>query len=67
MQRLILFLIRRKLHIRKYESFWFTNQKTSSVYWIDHRGVWKYWHGVLEKSHVSANWLLDPECEIRKV
>lgn len=67
MQRLVLFLIRRKLHVRKYESFWFQNQKTSAVYWIDHRGVWKYWRGVLEKSHVSVNWLLDPECEIRMV
>lgn len=67
MRKLILFLIRTTLHIRKYESFWFSNQKSHAVYWIDDRAVWKYWRGTVEKSHVSLNWLLDPECEICKV
>lgn len=32
--RLVIFLIRLKLHVRKGERFQFDNQKTDSVYWF---------------------------------
>lgn len=67
MRKFILFLIRRKLHVRKWQRFQFANQKTSAEYYFGENVIWKEWNGKLEKSHVSLNWLLDPECEICKV
>lgn len=64
MKNLILFLIRRKLHVRKYESFRFSNQKSTAVYYFDNCGIQKWWNNHLEESHVSINWLLNPECKI---
>lgn len=66
-KRLIIFLIRKRLKIGKYEEFQFTNQKSSAVYFFTETQVIKYWHGVMEPSRVSLNWLLDDECEIVKV
>lgn len=65
--RLILFLVRRKLGVRDYEEFRFKNQKSNAIYWIAKDGVWKLWSGGLTKSHVSLNWLLADECEITKL
>lgn len=75
LNRLIIFLIRRKLGVKKFERFKFTNQKTKDAYFfndnnlikiVDGEGV----HGFdlfftpFEKSGVSLNWLLSEECEI---
>ena len=66
MKKLIIFLIRKQLGLAKYEAFQFTNQKSNAIYYFTDDAVMKEWHGYLEKSHVSLNWLLDDECKIRK-
>lgn len=69
MKRLILFLIRRRLHVNIYEEFRFSNQKSPyDFYFIDHAGIWKYDRSSrrITKSHVSLNWILDDRCKIVK-
>ena len=70
MKRLILFLVRKRLGLKKYEYFQFTNQKSDAEYWFANDGVYKRWKTAygcgMKKSSVSLNWLLDDECEIVK-
>ena len=72
MNRLIIFLVRKKLGLKKGEHFRFVNQLNpyNTYYFTDnavmkHFGRWKGSDDV--KSSVSLNWLLDDECEIVKV
>ena len=72
MKRLIIFLVRKKLGLKKGEHFRFVNQSSpyNSYYFTDdavmkHFGRWKYTDDI--KSSVSLNWLLDDECKIMKV
>ena len=72
MKCLIIFLVRRKLGLKKGEHFRFVNQSShyNTYYFTDdavmkHFGRWKGSDDV--KSSVSLNWLLDDECEIIKV
>ena len=68
-KRLIVFLIRRRLRLKKYQPFQFKNQKTENVYYFtedrlikipeDKRTVSR-----AEKSLVSLNWLVSDECEV---
>lgn len=69
MKRLILFLIRRRLGLKKYERFWFVNQndKTVSYYFSDEHLVKRRSDGTIKYSGVSLNWLLDDTCEITKL
>jgi hypothetical protein len=68
MTRLILFLVRVKLGVRRDEKFKFANQKAECYYEITHDGIWKIWNcegGVCKReSRVSLNWLLDQECKV---
>lgn len=64
MKVLIVFLVRCRLHLHKYEHFKFNNQKSSAVYYFDDFGVWKIWLGIVEPSNVSLSWLLSDEIEI---
>lgn len=64
LKRLVIFLVRKKLGLAKNEMFQFVNQKTSAVYYFTDDAVMKMWHGTVEKSGVSLNWLLDDECKI---
>lgn len=66
-RRLILFLIRRRLGVRKFQLFKFTNQKTDDWYYIDDFNLLKDTGGCVEASGVSLNWLLHTECEIELV
>ena len=66
MKRFILYLIRKRLGLAKYEPFRFTNQKSNAVYYFTEDGIMKAWRGVIEPSHVSLNWILDDNCEIKK-
>lgn len=66
LNRLILFLIRRKFHLKVYEGFQFTNQKSNAVYYFTKSELIKYEHGGYGKSHVSLNWLLSKECAVSK-
>ena len=72
MKRLIIFLVRKKLGLKKGEHFRFVNQSSPSTtyYFTDdavmkHFGRWKGSDDV--KSSVSLNWLLDDECKIVKM
>lgn len=67
MRRFVIFLIRKKLRLKKYENFRFTNQKSDAVYYFTETNVMKHWHGYTEPSGVSINWLLDDDCEIERV
>ncbi len=70
MRSLILFLIRLKLGVKKYESFRFTNQKKKDVYTIDNAGVWKSSPNQLsikKESDIGLNWVLSDNCRITKV
>ena len=71
-KRFIIFLIRRRLRLKKYQRFRFANQKTENVYYFtsdmlikipeDKRTVSR-----AEKSLVSLNWLLSDECEVEVI
>lgn len=68
MKKLILFLVRKRLGLKEYQLFQFTNQKDKTVYYYfePERIVKKYPRGVIYPSSVSLNWLLDDECEIER-
>ena len=76
MKRLIIFLVRMRLGLKKGEHFRFTNQKTDDIYYFTETEVAKkslqrtpngcyVWTSVL--SGVSLNWLLNKDCKIQKV
>lgn len=72
LRRLIIFLIRCRLKLRPFEEFQFTNQKSEyDRYWFGKYNLWKveftdedYY---MDLAHVSLNWLLSEECEIKKI
>lgn len=66
MKKLIVFLIRKKLGLKKNQTFRFGNQKSDAVYYFTDTDVMKRWLGVSEPSRVSLNWLLNDECHIIK-
>lgn len=66
MKRLIIFLVRKRLGLSKYEPFQFVGQKTNAVYYFTGDALLKAWRSDVTKSGVSLNWLLDDECEIKK-
>lgn len=63
-KRLIFYLVRKRLKLRKYEPFKFVGQKSNAIYYFTEDAVIKAWRGNVEKSSVSLNWLLDDDCEI---
>ena len=67
MRRLVIFLIRWKLKLKKYEQFKFVNQKTDAVYYFTESNLMKRWRGQTMLSGVSVNWLLDKDCKIERV
>ena len=72
MKRLIIFLVRKRLHLRKNERFRFTNQKTDNIYYFTSTQLVKISEPSArisrhEKSLVSLNWLIDDGCEIELV
>ena len=67
MKRLIIFLIRKKLGLKKNELFRFSNQREQSVYYFTDTNLMKIKYGYADKSGVSLNWLLDDECKIEKM
>ena len=67
MKRLIIFLIRRRLGLKKYQHFRFTNQKSNAIYYFTSENLIKSWHNTEYLSGVSLNWLLNNDCEIEKL
>ncbi len=70
-RRLIIFLVRRRLKLRKGERFRFANQKADNVYYFTSDRLIKVTGDSgrvsrREKSLVSLNWLLDEGCVIVK-
>lgn len=67
MKQLILFLIRLKLGVKKYEPFQFINQKSSINYYYFAKDCLKKYDGENRQivlANVSLNWLLNEECQI---
>lgn len=65
--RLVIFLIRKKLGLKKYESFKFTNQKKQSDYYYfteDNLMKFDLMKGFID-SNVSLNYLLSSDCKIK--
>lgn len=67
MNRFIIFLIRKRLGLKKFEHFKFVGQKSDAVYWFTESNIMKRWRGQTTLSGVSVNWLLDSDCEIERV
>lgn len=67
MKRLILFLVRRRLRLKKNERFQFTNQRTNAVYWFTDQALLKDTGKAIYPSNASLNWLLSDKCEIRRI
>ena len=66
MRQIIIFLIRKRMGLKKYENFKFVNQKSDAVYYFTETCVMKRWRDQTTLSGVSLNWLLDKDCEITK-
>lgn len=71
-RRLIIFLIRMRLGLKKYQDFRFDNQKSKTdSYYFDSYNLIKMecYKGNfnLRKSSVSLNWLLNDNCRIHKI
>jgi hypothetical protein len=65
LKRLILFLIRLRLGLKKHEEFQFTNQKSDwDTYFFTNSQLLKVEKSKVRPSSVSLNWLLDDECKI---
>ena len=68
MKKIIWFLIRRKLGVKKYQQFIFTNQLSENTsYMIGSDKIFKVQGNRLKHSDVSINWILSDECEIKVV
>ena len=65
--KLILFLIRRKLHLKKFEKFKFSGQKQKGVYYFDSNMLIKTIGSKKIESKVSFNYLLSNEVKIIKI
>ena len=71
-KRLIVFLIRHRLKLKKYQRFRFANQKTDNVYYFTEYRLIKIPEDKrivsrAEKSLVSLNWILSEDCEVEVV
>lgn len=71
LNKIIIFLIRRRLKLGPSEYFRFANQKTTDIYYFDNKKcalVKKQNKDTPEElSGVSLNWLLSNDCEIVKL
>jgi hypothetical protein len=71
--RLILFFIRLKLGVKKFQKFQFTNQKADyDKYYFNELGLQKieydkYAVAYVRPANVSLMWLLNDDCKIKKV
>ena len=68
MRKLIIFLVRKKLGLKKNEHFRFDNQiDPNTTYFFTDEHVMKKTVHATYVSSVSLNWLLDPECKIERI
>lgn len=66
-RRFVIFMIRTRLGLKKYQWFKFANQRNPGEYYFTSERLMKIVGGNIEESGASLNWLLDPECEITKL
>ena len=71
MKRLIIFLIRRRLGLKKNERFRFANQKSTDIYWFTDTALVKdvcpyLGYEKVVNSGVKLNYLLSDECKVVK-
>ena len=64
MNRFILYLVRKKFGLDKYEGFQFTNQKSNEIYYFTDDKLMKFSLGMTIPSTVSFNWLFDKDCKV---
>lgn len=73
MKRIIMFLIRKRLGLKKLERFKFRNQKSQNdYYYFENECLMKEvcfdnYSSITIKSNVSLNWILNDECKIIKL
>ena len=67
MKKVIIFLVRKGLRLKRYESFKFSNQKTEAIYYFTDKNLMKRENGHTTFSSVSLNWLLNKNCKIEKI
>jgi hypothetical protein len=70
LNKLIIFLLCRKLGVKIGQPFRFVNQKSKTDYYMfEHGWLLKYISAdnIFCKSNIKLNWLLDDECEIEVV
>lgn len=67
LKRLVIFLVRKRLGLKKYEHFQFDNQKSDATYFFSDAVVMKDTGNTVRLSTVSLNWLLNDDCKIIKV
>lgn len=70
-RKLIIFLIRKRLGLKKFQGFRFAEQKSpDNWYFFGDEFLWKVipgYHQYLTLSNVSLNWLLNEKCKINKI
>lgn len=68
-KRIIIFLLRKRLGVKKFEMFTFGNQKSNSMYYFGDEDIMRVdlEDGQVEYSRVSLNWLLNDECKVTTV
>ena len=64
MKKLIIFLVRKRLGLKKYSPFRFANQKTKAIYYFGTDTLDKNENGNITPSGVSLNWLLNEDCQV---
>lgn len=66
---IIIFLIRKRLGLKKDQPFRFDNQKSKiEYYWFSDTMILKMNEdGIVEYSHVALNWLLNDNCKVHPV
>ena len=68
-KRMIIFLLRKRLGVKKFEMFTFSNQKSNSMYYFGDVDIMRVdlEDGRVEYSRVSLNWLLNDECKVTTI
>lgn len=67
MKRLVIYILRKNLGLKKYERFKFTGQKSDACYYFTEDAIMKVWNNHISLSGVSVNWLLNDDCEIERI
>jgi len=65
-KRIVIYLVRKKLGLKLYQVFRFSNQRTSDIYYFTRNELKKIapW-GKIYTSNVALNWLLSDDCKIQ--